>query len=234
MKTATPAPVQQPQHGPPAAKPLRILIADDHDLVRRGIRDLFRDRQEWEICGEAATGLEAVEKSKRLKPDIVVLDANMPQMNGAEATREIMKILPDAEVLVLTMDESPQLMRELLQAGARGYIFKSDVDRDLLAAVGSLARHFPHFTSKVAQMMLEDYQKGKSVTQPKPSSAPLTPRQMEVARLLAQGKTNKEVAVELGISVKTAETHRAIIMRRMGFHSFSDLVRYAISTHMIE
>lgn len=217
----------------PPAKSLRILIADDHDLIRRGIRDLLRERRDWEVCGEAANGREAIEKARRLKPDVVILDANMPEVTGTEATREIIKNLPDAEVLVLTMDESPQLMRELLQAGARGYIFKSDVDRDLVMAIGSLAKHFPHFTSKVAQMMLDDYQKGKSVLQQK-RSAPLTARQAEVARLLAQGKTNKEVAAALGISVKTAETHRAIIMRRMGFHSFSDLVRYAISSHMID
>jgi DNA-binding NarL/FixJ family response regulator len=212
-------------------KGARILIADDHDLVRRGIRALFRDHPEFEICGEALTGRDAIEKTKRLKPDIVILDANLPEVVGTEAARSILKALPKTEILVLTMDESPQLMRDLLHAGARGYVFKSDFDRDLVDAVAALSQHHAYFTSKVSQMMLEDYQRpSKRPSAPLPT---LSARQCEVVRLLAEGKTNKEVATALGISVKTAETHRAAIMRKLGFSSFSELVRYAIRNEIV-
>ncbi|MGH9401533.1 MAG: response regulator [Terriglobia bacterium] len=213
---------------------VRILIADDHDLVRRGIRALLQDHPTWEVCGEAATGRDAIDKAKRLKPDIVVLDANMPEVKGVEAAREILKQVPGVEVLILTMDESPQLMRDLLEAGVRGYVFKSDFDRDLVDAITSLSQRHPYFTSRVSQMMLEDYQKGKIRSRRKTPPDSLTPRQCEVIRLLASGKTNKEVAAALGISVKTAETHRAVIMRKLSFHSFSELVRYAVSHNLTE
>ena len=214
-------------------KTVRILIADDHDIVRRGIRALFRDQPGWEVCGEAVTGKDAVDKAKRLKPDIVILDANMPEISGIDATREIRREAPHAEVLILTMDEAPQLMRNLLRAGALGYVFKSDFDRDLVDAVTALSQHQPYFTSKVSQMMLEDYQKSQIALRRR-SESPLTSRQWEVVRLLAEGKTNKEVADALGISVKTAETHRAVVMRKMGFHSFSELVRYAVSQRIVD
>jgi DNA-binding NarL/FixJ family response regulator len=213
---------------------VRILVADDHDLIRRGIRALFRDQPAWEVCGEAVTGRDVIEKAKRLKPDVVVLDANLPGANGPDVTREILKNVPGTEILILTVDESPQLMRELMQAGVRGYVFKSDFDRDLADAVTALSQHHPYFTSKVAQMMLQDYQRTQESTARRKRASPLTPRQREVLQLLAEGKTNKEVASALGISVKTAETHRAIIMRNMGFHNFSELVRYAINQRIIE
>lgn len=211
---------------------VRILIVDDHDIVRRGLRALIQSQPGWKVCGEAVTGRGAVEKAVQLRPDIVVLDANLVEGSGTETTREILKRVPEAEVLILTMDESPELMRELLEAGARGYVFKSDFDRDLADAITSLSRHHPYCTSKVAHMMLEDYQERQNGLRPNPAS-PLTPRQREVVRLLAEGKTNKEVAVALNISVKTAETHRAAIMRKMKFDSFSELVRYAVSEHII-
>lgn len=213
-------------------KPVRILVADDHDLVRRGIRALLQNHAEWQVCGEASTGRNTVEKVKRLKPDVVILDANMPEISGVEAAREIRRNAPETEVLVLTMDESPSLMRSFLQAGARGYVFKSDFDRDLVDAVAAVSEHRPYFTSRVSQLMLEDYQKGRSGSQQK-AKTPLTPRQIEVVRLLADGKTNKEVAWALNISVKTAETHRAAIMRKLELQNFSELVRYAMSERLI-
>jgi two-component system, NarL family, response regulator NreC len=210
------------------AKKVRILVADDHDVVRLGVRALLEQRPEWEVCGEAVTGPDAVEKTKRLAPDVVVLDANMPQLPGAEATRQILQAVPGCEVLILTVDESPELMRDILRAGAHGYVFKSDLSTDLVSAVQALSQHGQFFTSKVAQMMYEDYVKRKTPARGAESGRPLTARQREVLRLLAEGKSNKEVASALGISVKTAETHRAKVMRNLQLSSFSELVRYAV------
>jgi DNA-binding NarL/FixJ family response regulator len=151
-----------------------------------------------------------------------------------EVTREIVKQVPGTEVLILTMDESPQLMRDLLEAGARGYVFKSDFDRDLVDAVTAVSQRHPYFTSKVSQMMLEDFQRRKTGVDRRAGSTRLTPRQSEIIRLLADGKTNKEVAVALCISVKTAESHRASIMRKLGLRTFSQLVRYAVDEKMVD
>jgi len=210
------------------AKKVRILVADDHDVVRLGVRALLERRPEWEVCGEAATGPDAVEKAKRLEPDVVVLDANMSELAGAETTRQILNAVPGCEVLILTVDESPELMRDLLQAGTHGYVFKSDLSSDLVSAVEALSQHRNFFTSKVAQMMYQDYVKRKPSAGVEGSPRPLTGRQREVLRLLAEGKSNKEVAAALGISVKTVETHRAKVMRNLQLHSFSELVRYAV------
>jgi len=209
-------------------KKVRILVADDHDVVRVGVRALLERRAHWEVCGEAVTGQDAVEKAKRLTPDVVVLDANLPELPGLEATRQILRALPGTEVLVLTVDESPELMRDLLQAGAHGYVFKSDLSVDLVSAVQALSQHDQFFTSRVAQMMYQEYVRRKASPEGLESRSALTARQREVLRLLAQGKSNKEVANTLGISVKTAETHRAMIMRNLRLRSFSELVRYAV------
>ena len=215
-------------------KRVRILIADDHDVIRLGVKTLLEQRPDWEVCGEAVTGHDAVEKAKRLKPDIVVLDANMPELPGADATREIMKALPGTEVVVLTVDESPELMRDLLQAGGHGYVFKSDLSADLVTAVQALSQHGQFFTSKVAQMMYQEYIKRKAWPEGGEFPRALTGRQREVLRLLAEGKSNKEVASALGISVKTAETHRAKIMRNLQMGSFSELIRYAVRHGLVK
>jgi len=209
-------------------KKVRILVADDHDVVRVGVRTLLERRPDWEVCGEAVTGQDAVEKAKRLRPDVLVLDANLPELTGLEATRRILRALPDTEVLVLTVDESPELMRDLLQAGAHGYVFKSDLSADLVSALEALSKHELFFTSRVGHMMYQEYVKRKVSPEELEPRRPLTVRQREVLRLLAQGKSNKEVASTLGISVKTAETHRAMIMRNLRLRSFSELVRYAV------
>jgi DNA-binding NarL/FixJ family response regulator len=215
-------------------KRFRILVVDDHDLVRLGVRSLLERRPEWEVCGEAATGQEAVEKATRLKPDIVVIDANLPELSGVEATCQIRKALPGTEVLVLTVDESPELMRDLLHAGAHGYVFKSDLSTELVSAVRALSQHEQFFTSKVAQKMYEDYMERRRSPQDAEPQRPLTARQHEVVRLLAEGKSNKQVAYALGISVKTAETHRARIMRNLRLGSFSELVRYAVRRGIVK
>ena len=209
---------------------LRIFLADDHEVVRNGIRSVLTTQPGWEICGEASNGREAVEKVAALKPNIVVIDIGMPELNGLEATRQIIKADEMAKVLVLTVHESHQVVREVLDAGARGYILKSDAGRDLITAVQALQRNKTFFTSKVAELMLDSFLKGKPGIQ----NEILTAREREVVQLLAEGKSTKEVAVALGLSVKTAETHRSNIMRKLDLHSVSELVLYAVRNNIVQ
>lgn len=216
-------------------KPLRILIADDHDLLRRGVRTLLQSRQGWEICGEASNGREAVTQAQELKPDIVILDISMPDLNGVEAARRIRKASPNSEVLVLSMHYSDQLIREIVGAGVRGYIVKSDSDRDLIIAVDTLSKHKPFFSPVATEVILSKFNPGGPVTEiPESIRERLTSREREIVQLLAEGKSSKEVASSLCISVKTAETHRANIMRKLELHSVSELVRYAVRNQIIE
>jgi len=216
---------------------IRILVADDHSIVRRGLRALLETQAGWEICGEAATGAETILKAKRLKPDVIVMDISMPELDGLEATRQIHKEMPEIPVLILSMHESDELVRSILEAGARGYILKSDLDRNLFVAIRAVLGGRKTFVSaKVADIVLGGFMKtattrARAFHQP---SAPLTARQKEVVRLLAEGKINKEVADALGISTKTVEAHRAQIMRKLALRSFSDLVRYAVREKMVE
>lgn len=216
-------------------KPMRILIADDHEVVRHGIRALLESHDGWEVVGEAVTGRQAVDEAQELQPDLVIMDISMPEMNGLEATRHIRKELPEAEVLVLSVHDSEQLVREVLEAGARGYVLKSDAGRDLIAAVETLCRHKPFFTAKISEMMMEGFIKAGTPSEPgKPSLSVLTAREREIVQLLAEGQSNKEVADTLGISVKTVETHRSHVMAKLNLHSMSDLVRYAVRNQIIE
>jgi DNA-binding NarL/FixJ family response regulator len=213
----------------------RIMIADDHEVVRKGLISLLQAQPDWQVCGEAADGREAVEKAQQLKPDVVILDIGMPSLNGLEATRQILKVNPQARVLILTLHDSDQVVREVLNAGARGFLLKSDAARDLVAAVEALRRDKTYFTSKVATMVLEGYLKGGTPGTPITSTGRnrLTPREREIVQLLAEGKSTKEVAVALGLSVKTAETHRSNIMRKLQLHSVSDLVLYAVRNNIV-
>jgi DNA-binding NarL/FixJ family response regulator len=214
---------------------LNILVADDHDIIRRGLKDLLSAKPGWEVCAEAKTGKEAVALAEQLKPQIVVMDISMPDLNGLEAARRIHKALPKTGILILTMHFSDQLVREVVEAGARGYILKSDADRDLVTAVDSIAKRRTFFTSRASEMLLGDFSWQSSGAEPKlPARNRLTAREREIVQLLAEGKSSKEVAVALGISVKTAETHRANIMRKLEIHSVSELVRYAIKNQIIE
>ena len=210
--------------------PLRIFLADDHEVVRSGIRSILNTQPGWEICGEAANGREAVEKVATLKPDVVVIDIGMPELNGLEATRQIIKAHETAKVLILTVHESHQVVREVLDAGARGYILKSDAGRDLISAVQALQRNKTFFTSKVAELMLDSFLKGKPGIQ----KEVLTAREREMVQLLAGGKSTKEAAVALEISVKTAETHRSNVMRKLDLHSVSELVLYAVRNNIVQ
>jgi DNA-binding NarL/FixJ family response regulator len=216
--------------------PFRILLADDHEVVRAGLRALLEEQNGWEVVAEAVDGREAVDKATKLKPDVVVIDIAMPSLNGLEAVRQIVKAVPHTKVLVLTMYDSDPLIQQVLQAGARGYLLKSDAGRDLVSAIEALRRNKTFFTPKVSQMVLEGYldkgPKDKEV-EDEPESLRLTSRQREIVQLLAEGKSSKEVAAVLGLSVKTAETHRANIMRKLDCHSVTELVRYAIRNHII-
>lgn len=213
---------------------LRILVADDHDVVRSGLRALLEAKAGWEVCDEAATGREAVQKAEQLKPDVVVLDIAMPELNGLEAARQILKAAPRIEIVILTMHDSDQLIREVLEAGAHGFVMKSDAGRDLVTAVEAVAQHKTFFTSTVSERVLGGYLGRQSQsTEEALSRERLTPREREIVQLLAEGNSNKEVAATLGISVKTAETHRSNIMRKLNIHSVTELVHYALRNNII-
>jgi len=212
--------------------PLRILVVDDHAVVRRGVRALLESHAGWEVCGEATNGRDAVEEALRLRPDIVVMDLSLPGLNGLDATRRILQDAPGTEVLVLTMHHSEELARDALQAGARGYVLKRDADEDLIAAVESLRQHKPFLTGAVTEFVLDDYLK-RGANQDDSAPAAVTAREREIIQLVAEGQSNKEAASTLGVSVKTIEAHRANIMRKLHLRSVSDLVRYAIRNKIV-
>ena len=215
------------------AQPARILIADDHALVRRGIHATLDEDPRWQVVAEAEDGRAAVELAARLKPDVVVLDVTMPGLNGLDAARAILAADPAVRVLILTVHESEQLVHEVFRAGARGYLLKSDAGTELVAAVEALLAGRLHFTSKVGRLVLEGFLGEGPERRVGSASTPLSAREREVLQMLAEGQSNKDIARQLDISVKTAETHRANIMRKMEFESLSDLVRYAIKNRII-
>jgi DNA-binding NarL/FixJ family response regulator len=208
-------------------KKLRILIADDHGLVRRGAVAVLRSRHGWRVVGEAANGREAVEKAIKQKPDVAILDISMPELDGVEATRQILEAVPDTGVLVLTMHGSEQMVRSALGAGARGYLLKSDLTECLVKAVKAIADGKRFLTPTVSEIVLDGFLRTRSEGQRRGTRT--TPREIEIIRLLAEGKSNKESATQLGITVRTVETHRAKIMLKLGLHSLADLIHYAIS-----
>ena len=211
---------------------IRIVIADDHEIVRQGLRSLL-ENDGCEIVGEYSSGREAVEGIKSVRPEVAVMDISMPDLNGVEATQQVSKQQPDTRVIILTMHDSEELARRVLEAGARGYVLKSDAARDLANAVRTVRRGQPFFSGKISEMLLRGYLNNPN--QPQETALPsLTPREREIVQLLAEGKSSKEVASVLGTSPATVETQRAKIMQKMDLHSVSDLVRYAIRNHIIE
>lgn len=218
---------------------LRILIADDHEVARGGVRALIEAHPGWEVCGEAKDGREAVERAADTNPDLVVLDIGMPNLNGLEAARQILAASPETPILILTMHDSDNTVSEVLRAGARGYVLKSDAGKDLVAAIDALQRQRTFFTTRVSQMVLDGYL-GREI-RPQASEYEgdvngdvLTSREREVVQLLAEGRTSKEVAVILNLSVKTAETHRTNLMRKLGLHSVAGLTRYAVRNGIVQ
>jgi DNA-binding NarL/FixJ family response regulator len=213
-------------------KSLRILIADDHELFRRGVAGELTQVPGWVVAAEATNGRDAVALATSLKPDIVVLDLTMPELNGLEAARQIILADPSARILILTAHESEQLVREVLSAGAKGYVLKSDAGRTLVTALQALSEGGSFFTSNVARMVLDGYLRSES--REAPPAQTLSAREREIVQLLAEGNSNKDIARVLDISVKTAETHRSNVMRKMGFASLAELVRYAIRNNIID
>jgi DNA-binding NarL/FixJ family response regulator len=211
----------------------RILIADDHDIVRRGLRALVQEQPSWQIVAEAQDGRSAVVKAQELKPDIAILDIGMPSLNGLDATKQIVKLNPDIKVLILTMHDSDRLIQDVLNAGARGYLMKSDASRDLVTAIRALLLGQTFFTQKVAQIVLDGFT-GKRPITAEGDSQQLTAKEREIVQLLAEGKSSKEVADVLNVSTKTVETHRTNIMRKLGCHSVTEVVRYAIRNHLAQ
>ena len=213
---------------------VRILVADDHETIRRGVRAMIESQPGWEICAEAKTGRECVDKALALKPEVVILDLAMPELNGLEAARQILKHNPQAEILILTVHESGGLVKEVLSAGAHGYVLKSDAGDDLIAAIRALSDHKVFFTSTVAKAMLNEF---RDLTHKIPNAMTanrqLTSREREIFQLLAEGKTNRLIADLLHISLKTVQTHRAAIFRKLDLHSIGDLIRYAMRSKYI-
>jgi DNA-binding NarL/FixJ family response regulator len=207
----------------------RILIADDHDVVRSGVRTILETQTGWEVVGEAVDGKDAVDQALATHPDVVVLDYGLPVMNGIEAARQIRARVPGTEILIFTMHDTATLVREVLEVGARGFLLKSDARRFLIAAVESLAAHNPFFTGKVSEALLEAYlAKGSAV------DSLLTAREKSVVQLIAEGRTNKEMADILSIGLKTVETHRATAMRKLNLDTTAALIRYAIRNKLVE
>ena len=215
---------------------LRILIADDHEVVRRGLASLLQSHEGWEVCGEAKDGRQAVEMARQLKPDVVILDIGMPILNGLAATRQLAQQNPQQKMIVLTITDSDQVIREALDAGARGFVLKSDAARDLVSAVEAVQHNRMFFTPRVNDMVLAGFlDKGINTSRDEAPQLPkLTPREFEVIQLLAKGKSSKEVACLLNLSTKTAETHRSNIMRKLDIHSIRDLVVYAVKNDIIQ
>jgi DNA-binding NarL/FixJ family response regulator len=207
----------------------RILIADDHDVVRSGLNAILSSQSGWEVVAEAEDGRKAVELVAETRPDVAILDYQLPLLNGVDATREIRMIRPQTEVLIFTMHESELLLREALEAGARGYLLKSDARKFLIAAVESLSQHKPFFTGRVSEALLNAF-----LSQGHATDGVLTARERGVVQLIAEGHSNKEAAQILGLNLKTVESHRASAMRKVNVNSTATLVRYAIRNKLVE
>jgi len=210
-------------------KRIRILLADDHAVVRQVFKMILAEQPDMEISGEAANGREAVELAEKIKPDVVVMDVAMPELNGIEATRRLAASLPHTRVLALSMHKDSVYVREILRAGARGYLLKDSPAQDMLAAVRAVAGGEGYISPAVSSAVLDDYR--KHVTNPIDL---LTSREREVLQMLAEGKTNKEIATVLKLSVYTVDAHRGRIMEKLNVHSINELVRFAVRNGLID
>jgi DNA-binding NarL/FixJ family response regulator len=245
-RTASPGKSKSPgQAGPehvesPIRKPVRILIADDHPIVIHGLRFVFKSQPWIEICGEVTNGREALAKVEELLPDIAMVDISMPEVSGLDLTRAIRLKHPEIEVLILTMHFSEQIARQVVKAGARGYILKTDSDETLLNAIAHLRDHKPYLPPRVADVVLTGYVDGDVTATIKRAMAvefpygPLSRRERQVIQLLAEGMSNKQAASRLGVSPRTIESHRMHVMHKLRLNSFSEMVKYAVRNNMVE
>ena len=215
-------------------KSVRVLIADDHEVVRERIRTLIKRQPGLEVCGLAPTGPEAVVLAQKTRPDVVVLDLTMPELDGLNAIRQIRNALPDTEVVVFSAHRSEDIIENVFKAGAKSYIEKTETSRDLITAIRSLAEHKPFFSSQTSEILLARLLVPEAKIEQNRAEQKLTTREIEIVRLLAQGGSNKDIAATLGISIRTVETHRATLMHKLGVHSLADVVRYAIRHRIIE
>jgi DNA-binding NarL/FixJ family response regulator len=213
---------------------VRILLADDHEIVRRGLKALLLERPEWEVCGEAVTGRDAVELATKLQPEIAILDLMMPDLNGLETTRQIRKVSQRTQVLIFTMHQNESLVHDVLEAGARGYLLKTDAEAHIITAVETLLRRQPFFSAQISETVLDGFLRSGRQSAGNGAVPRLTPREREVVQLLAEGHRNRKIAQKLGISIKTVETHRTTLMRKIGVKSIVELVRYAVRNHLTE
>ena len=213
---------------------VRILLADDHEIVRRGLKALLMERAEWEVCGEAVTGRDAVELATKLQPEIAIVDLMMPDLNGLETTRQMRRVSQRTQVLIFTMHHNESVIHEVLEAGARGYLLKTDAERHIIAAVETLLRRQPFFSAQISETVLDGFLRSGRQSAANAAAPRLTPREREVVQLLAEGHRNKKIALKLGISLKTVETHRTTLMRKIGVKSIVELVRYAVRNHLTE
>lgn len=218
-----------PRNRRKSAPKIRILLADDHELVRRGIRGLLHAKRKWHVVGEASDGIEAIEQTKKLQPDIVILDVDMPNLNGLQAAPKIREAAPDAKIIALTLHESAEMVRRALEAGAHGFVLKSDLAERLVTALQEISRVKPFLTPKASNIVRESLSSGQEPQRVGDSHSVPTPREVQVMRLLSEGKANKEIAADLGISVRTAEAHRSNLMRKLRLRSLADLIHYALS-----
>jgi DNA-binding NarL/FixJ family response regulator len=215
-------------------KPIRILLVDDHTIVRTGVKIVLERQPGWEVCGEAATGREGVAAVKNLKPDVVIQDVTLPELGGLEALRQIKKLSPSTEVIIFTAHEMEDLVLQVFDAGARSYLLKTDDSTHLLEAVRAAADHKPYFTPRISEIILTRYQhSGLDSERPLPGTS-LSPREREALQVIAEGKTNKELAAKLGVSLRTAESHRAAIMHKLGLKTLGEIIRYAIRNGIVE
>jgi len=212
----------------------RIVIADDHELVRRGIRSVLTAHRGWQVVGEAGDGVQAVRLVKHLRPHVLIMEVTLPKLDGLEATRKILNDFPETKILILTMYESAQMVRRILEAGARGYILKSDTAEQLVRAVREVSRGKLFLTPKVSDIVLRgflDVDKRSRAALDDPAKP--TAREREILPLLVMGKTNKEIGSLLGITVRTVETHRAKIMLKLGVHSIAELIHFAMERGLV-
>ena len=211
-------------------KKIKIILVDDHEIVRQGVKSLIETIPDWTVCAEAADGESAMQAAKELRPDVAVVDISMPSFSGLDLIVELKKTLPGIEILVLTMHESERIVAQALRAGARAYLLKSDGGEKLFEALTALSHHQTYFSPSVSETLLATYLN----SEPAHENEVLTPRERQIVKLVAEGNSNKRIALALKVSIKTVETHRSAAMRKIGAKSSADLALYAARNELVQ